>query len=784
MPVIYGSNSKEAKSGKVGKDAAGNFSSVAPIKNATSNGTTAAIPAAPVAVPTAPDPRMIPKKKKISSPSTAPLTDTEVDALDVQGFQEGDTVPGRGKLMPDGTFQSQGQSIDMQGVTLDDIRRRVEAARRKDAQVDYEAAAIEDEQSPKDTASVVSSSDTVVQGERAAQDEVREVAAPSQSFDAAIMASEKYIATLEDEAERIEDLFREELALIDDEFDLTEEATKEKQAGETGQFTNVLARIGGYLGQGSAATGAMKKLAAEHRSELSSLTAQRAQAVRAATNAANEGLFEIAKLRAQEAKDIEETIYNRQKDFFTQTIQAQQAFREQERFSREQAETIAPDILSEYSAIDDPVKQKQFILQAAADNRINPRVLLSEVERYRSEKNKELNSTIMDLVRDFPGAGVTMNDIQSGNFDTVIEKVTNSSRYKNLELLEKAQTDKALAEAVAAAALSDPSSVAADYEYFAEQLAISGTMPPNAPKSPGAKGIINERAKQIAQESLADGAVIDKFTGFQVKPGKLSDQQKQTISGATSVLDRSQDMRRFLDEITTFPGKGTVVKGGRIVSLSSTDQERFDAIAADVLSQFMLARSGLAVTEQEALRLEKIIPKTGLWKEYNVARLDEFENSMRTTLRKTMDPWNVTIKGYELRTPEEIEEDLQQYDEDGPQANAGNRPQRNNNPLNIKASGLTRSYDGVAGEDPSEATDGGKFLVFTSPDDGFNAGKNLLRSNVYAGLTVDAALKKWSNKGYGGELIPELRNRSISSLSDVELDRLIRKMAEREGYYA
>lgn len=109
------------------------------------------------------------------------------------------------------------------------------------------------------------------------------------------------------------------------------------------------------------------------------------------------------------------------------------------------------------------------------------------------------------------------------------------------------------------------------------------------------------------------------------------------------------------------------------------------------------------------------------------------------------------------------------------------RPNRNNNPLNIKISDRTKNYPGVAGTDPVPAADGGHFLTFASREDGLNAARLLLKSDIYTGLTVDQALRKWSNKGYGGEIIPDLKNQNIDSLSDADLERVVVAMARREG---
>ena len=98
--------------------------------------------------------------------------------------------------------------------------------------------------------------------------------------------------------------------------------------------------------------------------------------------------------------------------------------------------------------------------------------------------------------------------------------------------------------------------------------------------------------------------------------------------------------------------------------------------------------------------------------------------------------------------------------------------------MNIKASPLTSAYPGVTGTDPSAASDGGKFLTFATPQDGCNAHYLIWLYH----LSVDQALKRWSNNGYGGELAPSLKGRAVNSLSPAELSSLLHAMARREGY--
>ena len=102
-----------------------------------------------------------------------------------------------------------------------------------------------------------------------------------------------------------------------------------------------------------------------------------------------------------------------------------------------------------------------------------------------------------------------------------------------------------------------------------------------------------------------------------------------------------------------------------------------------------------------------------------------------------------------------------------------------NNPLNIKyvdGNQLGGTDSGIA------AQDGGTFAAFQSPEDGLKAATQLLTSSSYAGLTVDAAMRRWSNNGYGAEVAPGINaNQKMSSLSKDQLNTLVGDMAQRES---
>lgn len=88
-------------------------------------------------------------------------------------------------------------------------------------------------------------------------------------------------------------------------------------------------------------------------------------------------------------------------------------------------------------------------------------------------------------------------------------------------------------------------------------------------------------------------------------------------------------------------------------------------------------------------------------------------------------------------------------------ADPNNRPTRNNNPLNIKLGARTKHWvdEGLATVEKAAAEDGGNFLVFKDAETGLKAAEELIKSDLYSGLSLDAALKKWSGGGYGAEIV-------------------------------
>ncbi len=106
---------------------------------------------------------------------------------------------------------------------------------------------------------------------------------------------------------------------------------------------------------------------------------------------------------------------------------------------------------------------------------------------------------------------------------------------------------------------------------------------------------------------------------------------------------------------------------------------------------------------------------------------------------------------------------------------------RTNNPGNIKWGSFAKSLG--ATDSGIQANDGGTFAQFPDYETGKKAQFKLLQSSSYANLTLDTAMKRWSNKGYGAEVLPEVApNRKMKELTKGDLETLQQKMQEREGW--
>lgn len=177
-----------------------------------------------------------------------------------------------------------------------------------------------------DLQDVVNSSDAIVQDERNTTSEVlRLFNNLQQGSDASVReASDRFTNVLEERLKQLEKRREEEVSFINQQFNQTRDKTLQDQKAEFGTNVVGLQRIGGFLGGSASHIGRLNNLSQEHRADLASLEAQRARAIQQAKAAVDEKEFQTASLLAQEAKSIEQTIFDRRNTFFNQALSALQ----------------------------------------------------------------------------------------------------------------------------------------------------------------------------------------------------------------------------------------------------------------------------------------------------------------------------------------------------------------------------------------------------------------------------------------------------------------------------
>lgn len=121
------------------------------------------------------------------------------------------------------------------------------------------------------------------------------------------------------------------------------------------------------------------------------------------------------------------------------------------------------------------------------------------------------------------------------------------------------------------------------------------------------------------------------------------------------------------------------------------------------------------------------------------------------------------------------------YEDGTEEVRTGPRPERNNNPGNLEASPWTQGQAGYVGSD-------GRYAVFATKQDGWNAKINLLKTGTYQNLSIKDAFNKYAPPNENPNYIRDLQsytgfdlNRQMNSLNDQEFNTLVNAVAKIEG---
>lgn len=296
--------------------------------------------------------------------------------------------------------------------------------------------------------SIVGSSDSAVQNERDTVASVAGLNVPSVNTESAKKASEDYIKTIEDRATELEKRRQEEVASIEEGFAAQKKSTEGAQERETGTTNVALQRVGGYLGTQISGVAVLTRLAQTHRSELAALESKKFSAIQEANNAVSDKQFELAKLKAQEAKDLDKTINERRNKFFDDTMKViqEQRMEEQAQETKRQnkfnnsldvAERSAAVIVEDIQNMT-PQESQAYIIGAAKDLGIDPTILAGEVSGIMADRRKLEQQEIATLSAKYPGADI---DPTKDTYAEATSKVRGSKEYK-LDIA-KAESDLA-----------------------------------------------------------------------------------------------------------------------------------------------------------------------------------------------------------------------------------------------------------------------------------------------------------------------------------------------------
>jgi len=126
---------------------------------------------------------------------------------------------------------------------------------------------------------------------------------------------------LEEQERIIQSAQRSQIRRIESDFESQKSNIEKDQKTETAFLNNQLRQVGGFLGGSASGTGASINLSNTQRSEISTLTAAKNDAIRLAEEAATAEDFELAAQRAAQVAELEKQITASRQAFFDQSIE-------------------------------------------------------------------------------------------------------------------------------------------------------------------------------------------------------------------------------------------------------------------------------------------------------------------------------------------------------------------------------------------------------------------------------------------------------------------------------
>jgi len=231
-----------------------------------------------------------------------------------------------------------------------------------------------------------------------------------------------------------------EIGNIEQSFSDVKEGTMRAQEGEfAGRATNLITSGGGFLGATQSQQGVLQQLRETQRGEISALETKKQSAIQQARNAYDDKDFALARDLVKSAREVEQQIYTRKKDYADREIQlSRYAEQDKQTSFKNSLDIVDRTAAGIYDAIQgmSPAAQSTYITSMASSIGVDPNILQSKVSEIAFSKKDQDRSAISVLAGKYPSANI---DPSSDTFASATAKVRNSREYK-LDI-QKAEAD-------------------------------------------------------------------------------------------------------------------------------------------------------------------------------------------------------------------------------------------------------------------------------------------------------------------------------------------------------
>lgn len=186
-------------------------------------------------------------------------------------------------------------------------------------------------------AGITGSSSSVKGFESGVKTAVSDITVPDASTDGVRQASANYMSEIDRQIADLENQRKDRVANIEKSFAVAKDLSTRAQQSEIGTTTAALFRVGGFLGVQMSGVAVLNNMASTHRLEMNDLEAKRASAISAANNAIDDKQYALALKKAEEAKALEQTIYDRSRNAFEDMVKLNKEMREADKYAKESA---------------------------------------------------------------------------------------------------------------------------------------------------------------------------------------------------------------------------------------------------------------------------------------------------------------------------------------------------------------------------------------------------------------------------------------------------------------